>query len=461
MKATLTLLIFPFFLISLISCTEDKSENDIKNVNSTHKNLLSIKNLHNFRFVENPSDDDFLSECSMLKQTPRTIQIFNYSSSQEKMLPERTFFYNRKGELVKSTYIEETGDTSLTYFYYDKSGNRFLDIFISGNKYDTIGRLRNFNTEKHITEELNYNLRRRELNNYTARSFEPINDNSLNITETDYESGLDFKGVLPFYKTEMVLTQIETNSIEVNSARTIYNETSRLTKSKENHLIQGNLIINKENNLSKLVNDENKNWIEKKGEHFWVKRKITYYNNSDSEFQKEYKYSTNLISTLDSVMSVIVEKAWKNYNDKTNAYSERHKKYTKGDYGLNINVMETKNIKEFTPEMWLLISCDSGQLTGYQGKCYVLGYNTPVLDKNGSNLRCLAIVEKINDSFILRKESFSAIEGFIDSENDLIFNGYNETNFSLRISQGKIVIGYNYMRGESSYTFGFRNKIGI
>jgi len=48
---------------------------------------------------------------------------------------------------------------------------------------------------------------------------------------------------------------------------------------------------------------------------------------------------------------------------------------------------------------------------------------------------------------------FGAIEYFIDSDDDLLFDRYDETNFSVNTEDGDIVVSYEYMRGEASYTF--------
>ena len=57
----------------------------------------------------------------------------------------------------------------------------------------------------------------------------------------------------------------------------------------------------------------------------------------------------------------------------------------------------------------------------------------------------------------MSKESFNAIETFIDSDDDFSYQGFNEVNFSVAINAGEVQVNYAYMRGEASFVFAFQN----
>lgn len=42
-------------------------------------------------------------------------------------------------------------------------------------------------------------------------------------------------------------------------------------------------------------------------------------------------------------------------------------------------------------------------------------------------------------------------------DNDLLFDGYDESNFSVSIQDGHIVINYEYMRGEAVNEYAYEN----
>jgi hypothetical protein len=63
----------------------------------------------------------------------------------------------------------------------------------------------------------------------------------------------------------------------------------------------------------------------------------------------------------------------------------------------------------------------------------------------------------VNGVYVLRKQSLNAIESFIDQDHDFSFHNFDETNFSVGISKGEVIVSYSYMRGEASYAYAYQN----
>ncbi len=65
-------------------------------------------------------------------------------------------------------------------------------------------------------------------------------------------------------------------------------------------------------------------------------------------------------------------------------------------------------------------------------------------------------VKKTENGYQLVKQSFGALEPFIDCREDYLFDGYNETNFSISLDSDYIEVNYYYMRGSAKYIFKFK-----
>jgi len=159
---------------------------------------------------------------------------------------------------------------------------------------------------------------------------------------------------------------------------------------------------------------------------------------------------------LDSMMNYLPDEAWKEHKRKHEGISLRKQIISEGSFGKKIELKEADSIRKFTPTLWYLVSSDSGKIMGIDNTCVVVGYNTP-LGGIYNNLRCLAIFERVNSVYKLKLQSFRALEEFADDDNDNLFDRLDETNFSTKIENGRIVVNYSYMRGESTFTYGIRD----
>ncbi|MBN2813858.1 MAG: hypothetical protein JXQ80_07255, partial [Bacteroidales bacterium] len=68
-----------------------------------------------------------------------------------------------------------------------------------------------------------------------------------------------------------------------------------------------------------------------------------------------------------------------------------------------------------------------------------------------------AVYEQRNGKFRLIKQSFGALDPFYDDDGDLLFDGYGETDYSISIEDGNIVVYYEYMRGEATNEYAYDN----
>ena len=189
-----------------------------------------------------------------------------------------------------------------------------------------------------------------------------------------------------------------------------------------------------------------------------LKKNFYFYDNDVLNIKINFPVNQFILKSLYSKMDSIPILAWEKFRKNIIEYNERVKIFEEGENIDSIEISESSKITNFTPKLWYIVSMDSGFIKGLNRYCVVVGYNTPLKDENDFNKRCLAIYEKKDEKYFLIKQSFNALENFGDYKNDLLFNGWDETNFSIRIDNGNIVIAYQYMRGRAEYVFSYENK---
>ena len=185
--------------------------------------------------------------------------------------------------------------------------------------------------------------------------------------------------------------------------------------------------------------------------------KPPYYEPNEEEIKIDFSPNKSILQHLKSQMKLLPKQAWRNYNEKKNAYKKRLSLFQNHAYGDSIVIKEARTLEAFLPKLWYEVSVSSGEITGIDSLCYVVGYNTPVTGNDGSFLRSLAIYVYREGKYQLIKQSFYAIDSFDDMDNDLLFDGFDESNFSVSIQDGHILINYEYMRGESVNEYAYEN----
>jgi len=467
MKTTSTRIIAVSFIILLFALAllyfifYKKSNSDANEIKSTRIDslspLLSIENLENFYQQDKSNDIEFLSEKKSYGKKVKSIKIHRFSTTYQKMLLEKELFFDFKGKLLKvAFYSDEDPDTAFTYMFYNDRGKIFLNVSVERNKYDTVYTLRNFDAQNHIKEEIQYNIKRKELNHYETRNFKLMSDSILKIEETSYEHDLTTNNILPYYIWDMNLTLKNLSEVNANIHRTVCQDTVYNSDAEELYRLEDHKLVSEKDKIQFEYNPQG-DWLQIKTNAFLIKRDFIFYADNEAEVKKDFSYSKTVLAQLDSIMQTLAPDAWKNHREKHNGIDSRTKLYKEGRYGKAIEIKKATTINAFTPELWYLVNLDSGYIPGIEGKCVVVGYNTPLKDSIGFNKRCLAIYERINDTYELRKESFTALESFSDYNEDFLFQDYNEANFSVGIQDGEIVVTYGYMRGEVTYSYAYQD----
>ncbi|MBC7450738.1 MAG: hypothetical protein H7259_04550 [Cytophagales bacterium] len=446
-------------ILYLIFCTNKNTKptnietSDIEDVNT----LLSIQNLDKFYQQDKSRDLELISEKKTYDKKVKSIKVYRFSTTYQKDLLEQELFFDFKGKLLKSAYYSsESSDTSFNYIFYNDKGKIFLDVAIGSNKYDTTYTLRNFNNHNLIKEKIQYNIKRKELDHYETRNLKLLSDSVLRIEETHYAHNSTTNNILPYYILDMNLILTRQSEVKAHIHRTVCQDTVRNSESEELFRLEDHGLISEKNKIQFEYNQQG-DWVVMKGEGFLIKREINFYDDTDTEIRKGFIYSTKVLVMLDSIMQTLASHAWKNHNEKNNELAYKTKLFKDGNYGKRIELQEAVAINDFTPELWYMVNYDSGFIAGIKGACVVVGYNTPLKDDMGFNRRCLAVYEKANNVYKLRKESLTALESFNDYEEDFSFHDFNEANFSVGIEDGEIVVSYSYMRGEASYSYAYQN----
>lgn len=443
----------------LTNFTVDKK--DINTVRQTKKplvdsipRLFSTHNLGNFYYTDNGYDIHMLTEH---KNNPLqrivSISVYRFSSATQTMLLQDSILLNREGKPVVKMTPYSSGLSS-TYFFYDNRGNGFLDVTILENKYDTLYTLRRFDRFNREYMSVQYNITRKELDYLTTTDISPVSDSVVKLKLIKFEPDIKYKNVLPFESRYMLIKQVKDSLVNVSTDRIVYDDTTYNSTYKNLFNIENNFLV-PENEIFQFTFNSQGDWIEKKNKQFDIQRKFLYYGLNDDEIKTNLSANASVLNYLYSQMDSLPSLAWANFKKKQNSFEIRSKLFENGTYGDSIGLKEGNTIEDFLPELWYQVSAGYGNIPGFDSICYGVGYNTPIKNDDGYNKRCLAIYERQNGKYRLIKQSFGAIEDFNDADNDLLFDGYDETKFSVDIEGGDIIINYEYMRGEASYEYAY------
>jgi hypothetical protein len=312
--------------------------------------------------------------------------------------------------------------------------------------------LRKFDKFNRIRKEISYNTTRKEYGRIFITDITSISDSILDIRYEFYESDLKHENILPFETRDIKVKILNDSVVQTNTNRIVQFDTTSNSEYKDLYKIENNFLI-PVSNKSTISPKIDADCFETRYNQCYSKRVFDIYKSDESEINNEFSINQSIVQTLDIKINSLPIEAWVQYRKNLNAFSERNKIL---EAGINIDSIELNErlaIDSFTPQLWHIVSQDSGHINGIKNLCYVVGYNTPLKKEDDFNKRCLAIYENKNGKFMLRKQSFGALEDFNDYDNDLLFDGFNETNFTVKIEDGNIVVNYSYMRGEASYVF--------
>lgn len=419
--------------------------------------LLKISNIEDFYFSDNGYNINYLMTYNHNSSNNiKSISIYRKSINQSFILSDSILF-DKNGIPKINIEPDKYNDCARTYLFFNAQGDRFLDIYISNNNYDTIYTFRQFDQLHHKCKEIKYNITRKEYGRLSTIDIIPITDSILNLKFSAYESDSKREKMLPFESRDIFIELLQDSTIQTITDRLVYQSPEYNRNYKNFYRLENNYIIpiNKQSVFSYNTNND---WIEKTNSELHLKRKFNFYNQLDTEISDNFKINYSILKFLNKQLDSLPEVAMQNFRENKESLDDRRKIIENECFGKSISIREGLNINDFTPQLWNLVSSDSGYIAGFENKCIVVGYNTPIKNHYGFYYRCLAIYEYVNGRFLLRKQSLNAIEDFSDIDSDLLFDTYNEINFSVSIANGDVIVNYSYMRGEASYTF--TNKEG-
>jgi hypothetical protein len=375
-----------------------------------------------------------------------------YRTTERGTMLQDSILLDNEGKPVLRISPYESGP-SCTYYYYDDQGNRYLDVMVNSNKYDTLYTLRQFDQYHHALKAIQYNITRKELQYLTVIEMTPLSDTLVQLKLVRFDSDIDHQKVLPFEGRDMLLSKTGDSLLRVRINRTVFSDTSYNSKYEELYRVENNKLVYNKMQCQTVYNQQG-DWIDKKSTNFNLHRTFSYYGAGDPEITGGLAMNASVVDFLYSQMDSLPALAWKNFQEDRDSLEARQQMVEEGTYGDSIALTEGHSLEEFLPALWYTVSVGSGNIKGFDSLCYAVGYNTPVKSSD-DNLRCLAVYEHRNGMFRLLKQSFGALDSFYDDDDDLLFDGFEETNYNISIEDGDIVVNYEYMRGEATYEYAY------
>jgi len=384
----------------------------------------------------------------------KTISVYKGNSDNKDERLQDSILLNREGYPVIRISPYDP-DPAYTYFYYDTKGNRYLDINISSNKYDTIYTLRQFDRYHHAMKTIQYNITRKELQFLSVIEMNVLSDTLVHLKLERFDPDIDRRKVLPFEGRDMLVSRADDSLLSVHTDRTVFSDTSYNSSYTDLYRIEKNRLLYNKMRCQTLYNQQG-NWVEKKCNDFDLLRKFSYYGSDEPEITTGLAVDESVVGYLYLQMDSLPLIAWENYRVEKDSLIARQTMYEEGTYGDSITLTEADNLEDFLPGLWYTVSVGSGNINGFDSTCYAVGYNTPIGD-NGDNLRCLAIYEHRDGKYRLIKQSFGALDPFYDADGYLLFDSFDETNYSISIGEGDIIVSYEYMRGEATNEYAYED----
>ncbi len=367
------------------------------------------------------------------------------------MTLQDSILFNKKG-LPVLRLTPYSKNYNKTVYFYDQKGRPYLNIYVVLDS-DTLYTLNQYNS----TElQIQYKVREKEIEYLIEKEVIPISDSIVQLKKIQYQQEWKLKKIVPTKSLDMLIQLTNDSLVSVETKVIRYEDSLNSSTYKSKLRIKNNALILEDMN-DQFKYDADGFWIERENKFLKMKRLITYYEPKEEEIKIDFSPNKKILKHLYSQMKLLPKQAWKNYNEKQNAYKKRLSLFQNHAYGDSIVIKEARTLEAFLPKLWFEVSVNSGEITGIDSLCYVVGYNTPIIGNNGSFLRNLAIYEYREGKYRLIKQSFYAIDSFEDMDNDLLFDGYDESNFSVSIQDGHIVINYEYMRGEAVNEYAYEN----
>ncbi|HEX2921024.1 MAG TPA: hypothetical protein VHO50_07660 [Bacteroidales bacterium] len=458
-KSNSVLVFLSFLTIILLGFKVGRTGNNYFNFeNAASDSVSSLVALSNFwdMYYDYGYDLDILSEHNNQPgKRINSISVYRLSSDAAEETLQDSILLNSEGRPVLKISPHESGP-SYTWYYYDAKGRLYLDIMINSNKYDTLYTLRQLDMYNHASKTIEYNITRKELQFLTLIETNTQSDGLVQLNMARFDPDLKYNKVLPFEARDMLISIAGDSLLSVHTNRTVFSDTSYNSTYTDLYRIENNRLVHNKITCQTLY-DQHGNWIEKKSNSFNIRRRFSYNDSVEPEITKTLPINASVVEFLSTQMDSLPAIAWKNYEDDQISLKNREMMYEEGSYGDSITLTEANSLGEFLPELWYVVSEVSGNLTGFDSTCYVVGYNTPLSSGDGDNLRCLAIYEQRNGIIRLKKQSFGALDPFYDADEDLVFDAFDETNFSVSLQDGNIVVYYEYMRGEATNEYAFED----
>lgn len=418
--------------------------------------LLSIKNLDNFYHIDMGYEVGALTEHKNEQgKKVKSVVVYRFSTAAGEMIMQDSIILDKEGKAIIK-YTPMSGGFTSTYYYYDDRGNCYLDMTILSNNYDTIYTMKSFDDINRAMADIRYNATRSELDNLTFVEVLPVSDSEILLESTRFHTDYTYKTELPFEGRKMKLTLLNDTAVSVSTQRTVYSDTSYNSSYVQQYILKDGILI-PEGLKIRCFNNASGNWIEKEIADARLQRRFYYYAEDEDEVEIKAGINPGAEAFLHSQMDSLPAMAWMNFKNLQNSLQGRKNKLEEGLFGDSISISIGDSLSEFLPELWYEVSANSGYINGFDSLCYVVGYNTPISGNDGNYKRCLAIFEFRNGKYHLVKQSFGAIDGFYDSDDDLFFDGYDEANFDVSIEDGNIFVNYEYMRGEAYYEYACEN----
>lgn len=422
--------------------------------------LLSIRNLDNFYYVDMGYEVGALTEHNKKQgKKVKSIVVYRFSTAAQAMIMQDSIILDREGKAIIK-YTPMSGSFITNYYYYDVRGNCYLEMTILSNNYDTLYTMKSFDDLNRAMAHIKYNATRNELDNLTFIDVLPVSDSEIQLESTRFHTDFTYKTELPFEGRKMNIKLLNDTLVSVSTQRTVYSDTSYNSSYAKQYLLKDGILL-PEGLKIHCFNNASGDWVEKEIADARLQRRFYYYAENEDEVKIKAEINPRAEAFLRSQMDSLPTMAWMNLENLQNSMQERINKLEEGLFGDSIGVIIGDSLREFLPELWYEVSANSGYINGFDSLCYVVGYNTPISGNDGNYKRCLAIFEFRNGKYHLVKQSFGAIDGFYDSDEDLFFDGYDETNFSVSIEEGNIFIQYEYMRGEAHYEYACENGMWI
>lgn len=420
----------------------------------TSNQLLSLRNLSDFFYGENGYNIDTLSAHNHNPgRMIRAIAVYRFSDPAKAFILQDSIILNKEGRPA-SKMTPYGGRYSYTFYFYDTQGKRYLDITLLENEYDTLYTLRRFDRFNRPRAEIQYNITRKELNYLVTTDISSASDSMMKVTRTMFEPDINDKKALPFDRQDMSVRMGIGGLAEIISLRTVFSDTSYNSVTRKKFRVENNCLVPENYSVQFTYNAEG-NWTEKKTNAYAIRRVFSLYKKDNMDDKPEIQLNRNVLNFLNHQVDSLPQLAWGNLMEKQNSFALRSKQFEDGEYGDSIEMTKGKTIEAFLPKLWYQVSKGSGKINGFDHECYAVGYNTPIKSDDGSNKRCLAIYELKNGIYRLIKQSFGAIDEFSDSDDDLLFNEFDETNFTIGIEDGDVEVNYEYMRGSALYEYAY------